>query len=286
MRFLVLGVSGMAGHVIALHLKERGHDVVGFSRRRVGFVDSVAGDAMDVALLERVVREGGFDVVVNAVGVLNEDAEEHRDRAAYLNAYLPHRLAVLTADLPTRVIHMSTDCVFRGNTGPYTESSFPDGETFYDRSKALGELNDEKNLTLRNSIVGPDVNEGGIGLLNWFMCQEGPVRGFAGAIWTGVTTVELARAIEAAALEGAVGLVNMVPDEAISKYELLCLFSEHLRGGRVEIIPSGELSLDKTLVRTSGALSFRAAPYEDQVREMAAWIRTHSSLYPHYGLDR
>lgn len=286
MRFLVLGVSGMAGHVIALHLKEHGHDVVGFSRRKVGFVESVAGDAMDAALLERVVREGGFDVVVNAVGVLNEDAEEHRDRAAYLNAYLPHRLAVLTVDLPTRVIHMSTDCVFRGNTGPYAELSFPDGKTFYDRSKALGELNDEKNLTLRNSIVGPDVNEGGIGLLNWFMCQEGPVRGFAGAIWTGVTTVELARAIEAAALEGAVGLVNMVPDEAISKYELLCLFSEHLRGGRVEIIPSGELSLDKTLVRTSGALSFRAAPYEDQVREMAAWIRTHSSLYPHYGLDR
>lgn len=286
MRFLVLGASGMAGHVIALHLKERGHDVVGFSRRRVGFVGSVAGDAMDAALLEGVVREGGFDVVVNAVGVLNRDAEEHRDRAAYLNAYLPHRLAALTADLPTRVVHMSTDCVFRGNTGPYTESSFPDGETFYDRSKALGELVDAKNLTLRNSIVGPDVNEEGIGLFNWFMRQEGPVKGFTGAIWTGLTTVELARAIEAAALEGATGLVNLVPDESISKFELLRLFNERLRGGRVEIVPSGGLSLDKTLVRTSDALSFRAAPYEEQVSEMAAWIRSHADLYPHYGLDR
>lgn len=286
MRFLVLGASGMAGHVIALHLKERGHDVVGFSRRRVGSVESVAGDAMDAALLEGVVREGGFDVVVNAVGVLNRDAEEHRDRAAYLNAYLPHRLAALTADLPTRVVHMSTDCVFRGNTGPYTESSFPDGETFYDRSKALGELVDAKNLTLRNSIVGPDVNEEGIGLFNWFMRQEGPVKGFTGAIWTGLTTVELARAIEAAALEGATGLVNLVPDESISKFELLRLFNERLRGGRVEIVPSGGLSLDKTLVRTSDALSFRAAPYEEQVSEMAAWIRSHADLYPHYGLDR
>lgn len=286
MRFLVLGASGMAGHVIALHLKERGHDVVGFSRRRVGFVESVAGDAMDAALLERVVREGGFDVVVNAVGVLNRDAEEHRDRASYLNAYLPHRLAALTADLPTRVVHMSTDCVFRGNTGPYTESSFPDGETFYDRSKALGELVDAKNLTLRNSIVGPDVNEEGIGLFNWFMRQEGPVKGFTGAIWTGLTTVELARAIEAAALEGATGLVNLVPDESISKFELLRLFNERLRGGRVEIVPSGGLSLDKTLVRTSDALSFRAAPYEEQVSEMAAWIRSHADLYPYYGLDR
>lgn len=286
MRFLVLGASGMAGHVIALYLKERNHDVVGFSRRRIGFVKSIAGDVTDAALLDGVVREGSFDVVVNAVGVLNRDAEEHRDRAAYLNAYLPHRLAALTADLPTRVVHMSTDCVFRGNTGPYAEFSFPDGETFYDRSKALGELNDEKNLTLRNSIVGPDVNESGIGLLNWFMRQEGPVRGFAGAIWTGVTTVELAKAIETAALEGAVGLVNMVPDEAISKLDLLRLFNEHLRGGCVKIVPSDELSLDKTLVRTSGALSFHAAPYEDQVREMAVWIRSHASLYPHYRLDR
>lgn len=286
MRFLVLGASGMAGHVIALHLKENGHEVVGFSRRKVKFVESIAGDTMDAALLERTIRAGAFDVVVNAVGILNRNAEKHKDRAAYLNAYLPHRLAALTADLPTRVIHMSTDCVFKGNTGPYTESSLPDGETFYDRSKALGELDDAKNLTLRNSIVGPDINEGGIGLFNWFMQQEGLVKGFTGAMWTGVTTVELAKAIEAAAREGAVGLVNLVPDEPISKFELLGLFNEHLRAGRVEIVPSGELSLDKALTRTSDALSFRAAPYEKQVREMAAWIRSHDDLYPHYRLDR
>ena len=286
MRFLVLGASGMAGHVIALYLKERGHEIVGFSRRKVGFVDSIAGDAMDADLLEGVIRKGAFDAVVNAVGVLNRDAENHKDRAAYLNAYLPHRLAALTVDLPTRVVHMSTDCVFRGNTGPYTESSFPDGETFYDRSKALGELVDGKNLTLRNSIVGPDVNEAGIGLFNWFMRQEGPVKGFAGAMWTGVTTVELSKAIEVAAAEGASGLVNLVPDEPISKFDLLRLFNEHMRGGTVEIVPSDELMLDKTLVRSGDGLPFRAAPYEKQVEEMAVWIEAHAALYPHYRLDR
>lgn len=286
MRFLVLGASGMAGHVIALYLKERGHEIVGFSRRKVGFVDSIAGDAMDADLLEGVIRKGAFDAVVNAVGVLNRDAENHKDRAAYLNAYLPHRLAALTVDLPTRVVHMSTDCVFRGNTGPYTESSFPDGETFYDRSKALGELVDGKNLTLRNSIVGPDVNEAGIGLFNWFMRQEGPVKGFAGAMWTGVTTVELSKAIEVAAAEGASGLVNLVPDEPISKFDLLRLFNEHMRGGKVEIVPSDELMLDKTLVRSGDGLPFRAAPYEKQVEEMAVWIEAHAALYPHYRLDR
>lgn len=286
MRFLVLGASGMAGHVIALYLKECGHEVTGFSRRKVAFVESIAGDAMDAPLLEKVIREGEYDIIVNAVGILNQDAEDRKDVAAYLNAYLPHRLAALTADTPTRVVHMSTDCVFKGNTGPYTESSFRDGETFYDRSKALGELDDAKNLTLRNSIVGPDVNEDGIGLFNWFMRQEGPIDGFTGAIWTGVTAVELAKAIEAAALEGATGLVNLVPDESISKFELLGLFNKHMRGGRVEIVPSGELSLDKALTRASDALSFRAASYDRQVGEMAEWICAHACLYPHYRLDQ
>ena len=200
MRFLVLGASGMAGHTISLYLKERGHEVTGFSRRPVAFLErQVNGDARDEALLARTVGGGGFDVVVNCVGVLNQHAERDPEGAAYLNGELPHVLARLAEGMPTRVFHMSTDCVFAGNTGPYTEDSVPDGETVYDRTKAAGELRDGKNLTFRNSIVGPDTDPGGIGLLNWFMAQEGPVEGWTRALWTGLTTLELARAMEAAA---------------------------------------------------------------------------------------
>ena len=83
---------------------------------------------------------------------------------------------------------MSTDCVFSGRRGGYTEKDFRDGETFYDRSKALGELEDDKNITLRNSIVGPDINPNGIGLFNWFMHQKDQVNGFSNTMWTGQTT--------------------------------------------------------------------------------------------------
>lgn len=285
MRFLVLGCSGMAGHTISIYLKERGHDVTGFSRGGVPFLDEqVTGDARDEALLAETLSGGGFDVAVNCVGVLNDFAERDPEGAAYLNGELPHALARLTEGTRTRVFHMSTDCVFAGNTGPYTEDSVPDGETVYDRTKAAGELRDGKNLTFRCSIVGPDTDPTGIGLLNWFMAQEGPVRGYSGAIWTGLTTLELAKAMERAAAEDAHGLVNMVPPESISKLDLLRLFDEHLRGGTVEVVPDGSVQLDKTLVRTDFGCSFRPAGYAGQVAEMAEWVRAHRDLYPHYEL--
>lgn len=282
MRFLVLGASGMAGHLISLYLKERGHFVVGFSRRGVPFLkEQVLGDARDEAAIAEALYEGEFDVVINCVGVLNKAAEENPD-AAYLNGELPHVLARLTEGTPTRVFHMSTDCVFAGNTGPYTEASVPDGLTAYDRTKAAGELRDGKNLTFRNSIVGPDINQNGIGLLNWFMGQEGTVKGFTGAIWTGLTTLELAKAMEYEAGEDAYGLVNMVPDGSINKCDLLGLFNEELRGGKVEIVADAGLQLDKTLVRTNFVPTYMPKPYPEQVREMAGWVRAHKELYPHY----
>ncbi len=284
-RFLVLGASGMAGHVISIYLSEQGHDVVGFSRKPIDFVKNVNGDAYNDDFLQEVICSGNFDVVINAIGILNKDAESHKDKAVYLNGYFPHRLAALTENMNTRVFHMSTDCVFAGNTGPYTEGSLPDGRAFYDKSKAMGELQDSKNLTLRNSIIGPDINPKGIGLFNWFMKQEGSVSGFTRALWTGMTTLELAKAMEVAAQDGSIGLVNMVPEGNISKYELLCLFNKNLRYNGIEIRPSVEFILDKTLVRANLTSSFRPKPYYQQVAEMADWIRSHKNLYPHYGLE-
>lgn len=281
MRFLVLGAAGMAGHLISLYLREQGHDVVGFARHDLPFLEfQVEGDVIDATKLRPVVRDG-YDVVINCVGVLNKAAETNPN-AAWLNGELPHVLADMTTDLPTRVFHMSTDCVFAGNTGPYTEASYPDGASAYDRTKAAGELDDEKNLTFRNSIVGPDMNPNGIGLLNWFMQQSGPVKGFTGAIWTGLTTLELAKAMEYEAAEDTHGLVNMVPENSINKYNLLCLFNKELRGGKVEITPDAGFQLDKTLVRTNFEPTYRPKSYPEQVREMAGWVRAHKELYPHY----
>lgn len=275
----------MAGHIISLYLKEQGHDVTGFARSRSAFVPTILGDASDTELLRGAIAAGNYDAVINAIGLLNQFAENNQAAAAQLNGYLPHFLVDATTGTDTQVIHMSTDCVFSGKTGSYTEASLPDGATFYDRSKALGEINDTKNLTLRNSIVGPDIKAAGIGLLNWFMQQPGPsVNGFTRAIWTGQTTLQLAKTMEAAAKQRAHGLVNAVPSEAITKYGLLKLFNHYLRGDELTINAVDGVSADKSLVRTNFEFDYTIPGYETMVAEMADWMKAHKELYPHYNL--
>ena len=283
MKFLVLGCNGMAGHLISLYLKEKGHDVLGFARTRSRLVDSVVGDASDGGFIKELVGVNRFDSIINCVGVLNQFAEENKARAVYLNSYLPHYLAKLTEGTDTQVIHLSTDCVFSGEKGQYAEDALRDGRTFYDRSKALGELEDEKNLTLRQSIIGPDTKPSGIGLLNWFMQQHGEISGYIGAVWTGQTTLQLAKTIEAAARERAHGIYNMVPNASISKFELLNLFNEYLRTEKLAIVPDNKFCVDKSLIRTKWEFSYRIPGYETMIIELGEWIKMHKKLYPHYG---
>jgi dTDP-4-dehydrorhamnose reductase len=288
MKFFILGCNGMAGHTISLYLKERGYEVLGFDRLKSQLIESVVGDARDIATLEKIIKNGKFDTIINCIGILNQFAENNHELAAFLNAYFPHFLAKVTEGTNTQVIHMTTDCVFSGKKGSYTEYDLRDGTTFYDRSKALGELDDEKNLSLRNSIVGADINPNGIGLLNWFMNNtkgENPeVNGYTKAMWTGQTTFQLAKTIEAAAKSRAHGLVNAVPDTSISKYELLGLFNKYLRGGRVIINPVDGINADKSLKRTNWDFDYKIPDYETMVREMSEWILKHKQLYPHYNL--
>ena len=284
MRFLVLGCNGMAGHMISLYLKEQGHDVLGFARTKSNVVDSVAGDATDTAFLKELIRVNKFDTVLNCIGLLNQFAENNKANAVFLNSYFPHLLAQITEGTDTQVIHMSTDCVFSGKRGQYTENDLRDGTTFYDRSKALGELEDEKNLTLRQSIVGPDIKASGIGLLNWFMQQHGEVTGYTGAMWTGQTTLQLAKTMEVAAKERAHGLYNMVPDTSISKCDLLTLFNKYIRKEKVVIVPVDKMAADKSLKRTRWSFDYKIPDYETMVAELADWMNAHNSLYPHYHL--
>lgn len=273
----------MAGHLISLYFKEHGYKVVGFARSRSPLLDmTIIGDASDMPFIKQTIDEGNYDVVINCIGLLNQFAEKNKAMAVLLNGYLPHYLTEITHDMKTKVIHMSTDCVFAGNDGPYYEDTLPNGTSFYDRSKAIGEINNEKDLTFRNSIIGPDIKISGIGLFNWFMAQNGPIGGYTGARWTGVTTLTLAKAMEVALKENLTGLYNLVNNESINKFDLCLLFNKYFRGGAIEINPNDKLQLDKTLKCTRTDFSFQVPSYEQQVKEMAEWVNSHKELYPHY----
>jgi len=282
MKFLVLGATGMAGHTISLYLHEKEHDVTAFSTSPFPFCKNINRDAMDKAFVISMLQEASYDVVINCIGILNEACDKEPSRAVYLNSYLPHLIADTLKDTNTKLIHMSTDCVFSGKSGPYSEKSFRDGETFYDRTKALGEVEDDKNLTFRNSIIGPDMKENGIGLFNWFMKQNGTINGYTKAIWTGVTTLTLAKAMERAAIEGLTGIYNLVNNKSISKFDLLKLFNQHMKADAVSILPNDSVNIDKSLVNNRKDFSFEVPDYEQMVIEMKEWIDAHKKLYPHY----
>jgi dTDP-4-dehydrorhamnose reductase len=282
MKILVLGATGMAGHVISIYFKESGHNVTAFSRGKFEHFENIIGDITDFEILKKIVVSGQYDAIINAIGVLNQDAENNKTSAILLNSYLPHFLSELTRNTKTKVVHMSTDCVFSGKSGGYSETSFKDGDTFYDRTKALGELVNNKDLTFRNSIIGPDMRESGIGLFNWFMKQEGQINGYSKAIWTGVTTLTLAKAMERALSENLTGLYNLVNNDTISKYELLVLFNKYMKDNQIEILPSDSVSLDKSLINNRKDFSFSVPSYETMIVEMKEWIDNHKYLYPHY----
>ena len=272
----------MAGHLISLYFKERGHDVTAYSMKPFPYCKNIVGNALNTEHFKQMLIGDEYDAVINCIGILNQMAEDNQSLATYLNSYLPHLIVDTLKDSPTKLVHMSTDCVFAGNTGPYYEDSLPDGRTFYDRSKALGEIKDNKNLTFRNSIVGPDPNENGIGLFNWFMKQNGTINGYTGAMWTGVATITLAQAMEQGIKEDLTGVYNLVNNTSISKYELLKLFNHEFKNDTIQILPSDTLLLDKSLRHKRTDFSFIVPSYSQQVKDMKEWVYTHKELYPHY----
>lgn len=272
----------MAGHTISLYFKKSGHDVTVFTRQRNTMFKSIVGDLKNFKYLEEVIISGQFDVIINAAGILNRKADEHKNEAVLINSYLPHFLSELTKNSSTKIIHMSTDCVFSGKTGGYVENSFRDGESFYDRTKALGEIINNKDLTFRCSIIGPDMNSHGIGLFNWFMKQKGKINGYKNVLWTGVTTITLAKAMEQACKENLIGLYNLVNNQPIDKYSLLMIFNETFRNNSIEIIESENPVLDKSLIDTRNDFNFKVPSYKEMINEMKNWIIENKNLYPFY----
>lgn len=280
-RILILGSTGMAGHLITLYFHEEGYDVTAFSSTPFIYCNNIIGDALDKEFFSDMIKNGNYDVIINCIGLLNKNCEENMDKAIYLNSFLPHLLCNLVKGTNTKIIHMSTDCVFSGKTGPYYENSFKDGESFYDRTKALGEIDYNGNLTFRNSIIGPDMNLNGIGLFNWFMKQKGDINGYDGVEWTGVTTLTLAKAMKCAIEENISGIYNLVNNEVITKYNMLVIFKREFNR-KINIIKENNIRISKRLINSRKDFKFTVPSYLVMIQEMKEWIDKHKYLYNHY----
>lgn len=282
-KVLVIGIKGMAGHVIFKYLPQLGeYDVYGVARNiepndRVFNLDVSNTDELDKILSLQ------FDVVINCIGILNKDAEDNPHKAIWFNSYFPHYLEAVTKNTNSRVISISTDCVFSGKRGGYTEKDFKDGEGFYAMSKSLGEINNEKDLTIRTSIIGPELNINGIGLFHWFMKQEGTVSGYSQAFWSGITTIELAKVINAAIRQNLTGLIEITQAEKIDKYSLLKLFNVIFRNDSLIINQNSDYKVDKSMISIRNDFAYKIVGYKLMLEEMKDWI-INNKTYNYYAI--
>ena len=271
-KILVIGIKGMAGHVVFRSLPKLGNYEVYGVARNVTATDSVFNfDVSNTEELKKII-DLGFDVIINCIGILNKDAEDNPHKAIWFNSYFPHLLESLTKGSKTKVISISTDCVFSGKKGGYTETDHRDGEGFYAMSKSLGEIVNDKDLTIRTSIIGPELNKEGIGLFHWFMQQKGEISGYSQAFWSGITTIELAKVINQAILQDIKGLLIVAGNPKIDKFSLLQLFNTFFRNDALTITENVNYKVDKTMYSSRSDYNYKVPSYKDMVLEMKVWI--------------
>ena len=280
-KVLLFGATGMAGHVVYYYLQSTGkYDISNVVYRTPLTEDSIIVDVTNRDAVADVVHRVHPEIIINCVGILIKGSREHPDNAILINAYFPHLLKRLSDEVGAKLIHISTDCVFSGKKGNYTEDDFRDADDVYGRSKALGEIINDKDLTIRTSIIGPELKENGEGLFHWFMHQCGEINGFRTAIWGGVTTLELAKAIDFSLYNGIVGLIHLSNGVGISKFDLLNLFKE-IWGKDTVIKPYDGNEVDKSIEK-SLRLDYEVPSYRQMLVEQFEMMKSYSNLYSAY----
>lgn len=270
----------MLGHAMFRVLAaDRNLDVYGTTRATAtaGFNrPSLAGrlltgvDVSNPDALTRVFGDLRPVVVINCIGLVKQAAGSDDPLLAVpLNTLLPHRLAALCRVSDARLIHISTDCVFSGKKGSYAETDAPDATDVYGLSKLLGESHHSSVVTLRTSMIGHELANRR-GLVDWFLAQKGPVKGFSRAIFSGVPTDELAAIVRDKVLGNPTlrGLYH-VAATPISKYELLLLLAQEY-GRQNDILPRDTPVIDRSLdgERFRLATGYVAAPWPELIRRM------------------
>jgi len=284
-KVLVLGSGGMLGHVVYTFLDELNkYELFNSSYPKLFNSQSILLDATNSLEVEKVISEIRPNVLINCIGVLIKGSQSDPANAIYLNSFLPHQLSKLQRRYGGKLIHISTDCVFSGKKGSYKENDIRDAYDIYGTSKSLGEVINDTDLTFRTSIVGPELNEHGEGLLHWFFNQNGEIKGYTNAYWSGVTTLVLALSIDSAIEQNITGLYHVTNGIKINKFDLLNLIKNVWGKHDVVIKPYDGISVDKSFVNTRNDKLLVVPGYEEIFYKLKEFIEIHSDFYKHYAL--
>jgi dTDP-4-dehydrorhamnose reductase len=278
MKLLILGGHGMIGHVMVKYFTKCTDYNVSFTTRDKRNAQGLYLEARDSVLVEKIIEAVSPNVIINCIGLLNDNAAKNKLDAYRINGLFPHELRRIADRIGSTLIHISTDCVFSGARGDYTEKDRPNGTSIYARTKALGEVIHEKHLTIRTSIIGPEIRGHGNRLLHWFLQQQGIVKGYKNVIWNGLTTIELAKAVHYIIEHPVGGLLHLVSPHKISKLELLQLFKQTFSIQDIILEPDGKIIMDRTLLNTRNDFHYETPGYLQQMIELLNWMSSPIQL--------
>jgi dTDP-4-dehydrorhamnose reductase len=290
MRCLILGGDGMLGHQLLKSWQSK-HDVcVTLRQARSQYADiglfnpENSYDCIDVRNTDRlreVLEEFQPAAVVNAVGIIKQRTAFRESLPSLeVNSVFPHRLRLLCREIEARMVHISTDCVFNGKRGNYSEQDPANADDLYGLSKYLGEVSEEPCLTLRTSIIGLELSRKQ-SLIEWFLAQTGTIKGFTNALYTGLTTIEMARVIEMVVIQYPdLHGVWQVASEPIRKYDLLCKLTAFLERNDLSVEPDDSFRCDR---RLSGKAftqqtGYHAPSWDEMLLELAERVKLQRIL--------
>ena len=284
-KVLILGSSGLIGHQIYNYLnKNSNFNLFNIAHTRKINDRTILLDAKKEGIFFDSIRTIEPNYIINCIGSLISESNNDPENAIFLNAYLPHRLASLADTIKSKLIHISTDCVFSGNKKePYIEADDHDGIGVYSKTKSLGELKKSNHLTIRTSVIGPELTDRTEELFNWFMSQSGEINGFTRSIWSGVTTLELAKAVNWFIEDNTCGLYHLTNGLVISKYDLLLLLKKYTNKKNI-INKIDGVSSDKSFIDSRKEINYSIPDYKKMVKEMIFFIKKNKNLYQHYNL--
>jgi dTDP-4-dehydrorhamnose reductase len=296
MKLLIIGGTGMLGHKLFQHLSETFPQTYATIRqniskepfKRISFLHSKRVfkdiDVSNLEALENVVFSLKPDYILNCIGIIKQHKEDAKPIPCIkINSLLPHQLVEMASKYGGRAIHFSTDCVFDGKRGLYTEEDAPNATDIYGRSKAMGEIVCDSALTLRTSIIGRELTSH-LSLLDWFLRQKGTrIRGFTRAIYSGVTTNQMANIVRLILQDFPTlsGLYHVV-SEPINKYDLLKLAKEIFKVN-IEIKPYHDFIIDRSMKGDAfeSVTGYKSPSWETLLRD----IYKESGLYQSWGIE-
>jgi dTDP-4-dehydrorhamnose reductase len=284
-KVLILGVTGMLGHVLFKELSRIDtYEVYGTTRSMSGLNKfftlnelSRIRPTVDADNFDTVIRAFAAlqpDIVINCIGLIKQLAmAEDPLTAITVNAQLPHRLSMLTRNANARLIHISTDCIFDGKKGNYEENDDSNAKDLYGRTKFLGEVTYPHCVTLRTSIIGHELKNN-VSLVDWFLNETKAVRGFTKALYTGFSTLEMAKIISKYVIPNdEINGLYQVSSEVISKHDLIKLIAEKYNK-KIDITPYEDFVLDRTLKSENFRNQTGYAP--------PSWDKIVEQMYEHF----